>query len=58
MIESVDGRPESAYTVNVTEITATTLRGTFTGNYLTDNFSGSGTVAEVTEGEFYVKRAR
>jgi hypothetical protein len=46
----------AAYTVNVTEITATTLRGNFTGNYLATSTSDA-TVA-ITEGEFFVKRIR
>jgi hypothetical protein len=57
-IESADGMAPSAYTVNVTEITSTTLRGNFTGNYLASSFGGSNVTTAITEGEFFVKRIR
>lgn len=46
----------SKYIVNVTSITSTELRGTFTGNYLYDNFDQES--LPITEGEFFVKRIR
>ena len=48
----------SKYTINITAITAETLTGTFTGNYLYDSFANTGAVVNITEGEFYVKRIR
>ncbi len=55
-IEDAPTGPSSKYTVNVSSITGTTLRGTFTGNYLFDFVSGESMV--ITDGEFYVRRAR
>jgi hypothetical protein len=49
-------QPASRYLVNVTSITSTELRGSFTGNYLYDDFVGE--TLNVTDGEFFVKRAR
>jgi hypothetical protein len=46
----------SKYIVNVTSITSTELRGTFTGNYLYDDFDQES--LPITEGEFFVKRIR
>lgn len=54
---SVDGQPDSRYTVTITSITDDTIKGTFTGNYLEDGSVGDATV-EVTEGEFVVPRIR
>ena len=48
--------PGSKYLVNVTSITDTELRGTFTGNYLY-NHSDDESI-QITEGEFKVKRIR
>ena len=48
--------PPSKYTINVSSITSTELRGSFTGNYLTEFISGE--TLNVTEGEFFVKRVR
>ena len=56
MIDNALGRPQCAYTVNITEITSTSIRGNFTGNYLSDVMHDG--VLEITEGEFYVKRVR
>jgi len=51
---SATGRPDSKYTVTITSVTDEEIRGSFTGNYLTDPFNGD--VQEVTEGEFVVPR--
>ena len=56
MIDNTPGRPQSSYTVNINEITSTSIRGNFTGNYLSDVMHDG--VLEITEGEFYVKRVR
>jgi hypothetical protein len=55
-IESKSGQPDARYLVNITSITPTELRGTFTGNYLYDYFDDE--TLNVTEGEFFVHRAR
>src|SRR5688572_1644440 len=55
-ITSAPSMPESKYTVNITSITDTELRGTFTGNYLYDYFEEE--TFAVTEGEFRVRRVR
>lgn len=55
-IEDAANRPSSKYTVNVTSITATELRGTFTGNYLYNSTDDQ--TIDITEGEFKVKRVR
>ena len=51
-----NGRPSSKYTINVTSITDKELRGTFTGNYLYDDFDQE--TVDITDGEFVVKRIR
>ncbi len=56
MIDNAPDKPESSYSVTITEITATTIKGSFTGNYLSDGMNDLTT--EITEGEFYVKRVR
>jgi hypothetical protein len=48
--------PGSLYTVNITSITDTELRGTFTGNYLYNHADDES--IQITEGEFKVKRVR
>jgi hypothetical protein len=55
-IQDASNRPASKYTINVTSITDTELRGTFTGNYLL-NYTDDETI-DITEGEFKVRRAR
>ena len=54
-IGDVTGRPVSKYVINVTSITSTELKGTFTGNYLTNIDDET---VDITEGEFKVKRLR
>jgi len=56
MINDKAGLPPSRYLVTVTSITDKELRGTFTGNYLYDDFADE--TLNVTDGEFFVKRAR
>lgn len=56
MIGNAPGRPQCSYTVNINEITSTSIRGNFTGNYLSDVMHDG--ILEITEGEFYVKRVR
>ena len=51
-INSSAGRPDSKYIVTITSVTDEEIRGSFTGNYLSDSFNGG--VQEVTEGEFVV----
>ncbi len=55
-INDAANHPASRYIVNVTSITDKELRGSFTGNYLYDDFDNE--ILEITEGEFFVKRAR
>ena len=55
-ITSAPSMPESKYTVNITSITDTELKGTITGNYLYDYFEEE-TLA-LTEVEFKVRRIR
>ncbi len=60
-INDAMGREPSKYVINITSITPTELKGTFTGNYLYDDFSSTdanGGVIQITEGEFKVKRIR
>ena len=55
-IANISNQPDSKYTVNVTSITNTELRGTFTGNYLSEFITDE--TLNLTEGEFFVRRAR
>lgn len=55
-IDNAPGRPDSKYIVTLTSITATELRGNFTGNYLYNDFDGES--LDITEGEFVVRRVR
>src|SRR5437773_7961158 len=55
-IEDAASGPPSKYTVNVTSITSTELRGTFSGNYLF-NYDNQESMT-ITDGEFVVKRIR
>ncbi len=58
-IRDIDGQEPSKYSVIITSITSTELKGKFTGNYLTDEYSSdTPEMAQVTEGEFSVKRVR
>jgi len=53
-IGNAPGNPASTFTIVLTSITSTEIKGTFTGNYLYD-YVGHGTIS-ITEGEFCVKR--
>lgn len=58
-IDDVPGQAPSKYTINLTSISPTQLKGNFTGNYLYDSFNSDdpdGGVVKITEGEFQVKR--
>ena len=55
-ISDATGQPASKYTITVTSITATELRGTFSGNYLYDDLDQE--TKAITEGEFVVRRVR
>lgn len=60
-IEDASNQPPSKYTVNITSITPTQIKGNFTGNYLYDNSLSTdpdGGIVYITEGEFQVKRVR
>ena len=58
-ITEIDAQQASRYTVNITSITSTELKGTFTGNYLIDDFNTPDPESiPITEGEFKVKRVR
>ena len=55
-VADATGRPASKYVINVSSITSTELRGTFTGNYLYDQTNDQ--TVDITEGEFKVRRVR
>jgi hypothetical protein len=55
-ISSVSGQPDSKYIVNITSITDKDIRGTFSGNYLSEFISDE--MLNLTEGEFFVRRLR
>lgn len=52
-----DGLEPSVYKVTLNNITETTIKGSFTGNFLADDSAEEKTIA-ITEGEFYLKRIR
>ena len=60
-ITDAPNKDPSKYIVTITSITPTQIKGTFTGNYLYDNFSSDdpdGGIVNITEGSFQVKRVR
>ena len=57
-IDDAPGLSPSKYTINITSITSEAITGSFKGNYLYDSFASSAAVADITEGEFHVKRIR
>lgn len=60
-IDDALNMPPSKYTVIISSITSTTIKGTFTGNYLYDSSyddDADGGIVKITEGEFQVKRIR
>jgi hypothetical protein len=52
-IEDVGGMPSPTFLLTITSITATEVRGTFTGNYLASYASGPPVTLSITDGEFY-----
>jgi hypothetical protein len=50
-VEDANGMPPSTFTIIITSVTAKEIRGTFTGNYLTNPPSGN--TVSITEGEFF-----
>jgi hypothetical protein len=44
------------FSVNITSMSSSTMRGTFSGDFFQDGDVVSGTKLTITEGEFYVKR--
>jgi len=55
-IYTVSNRAESKFVITITSITDKEIKGTFTGNYLSDFITEE--VQEVTEGEFSAPRVR
>lgn len=58
-IEHAPSMPDSRYVIKIDQVTEDAITGSFTGNYLYDDFASTNpeTVA-ITEGEFRVKRIR
>jgi hypothetical protein len=54
-IDDANGLPQSVFTINITSVSPSVVKGNFTGNYLTDLFTGGGSVA-ITQGEFVSPR--
>jgi hypothetical protein len=52
-IEEVGGMPPPTFLLTITSITATEVKGTFTGNYLASYASGLPVTLSITDGEFY-----
>jgi hypothetical protein len=52
----LDPNPEPHFTVTLSSIDEKTIRGSFTGNYLVEDFTDE--VINVTEGEFVLQRIR
>jgi hypothetical protein len=55
-LDQADNMPAPAFQLTLSSITDESIRGSFTGNYLTELFSGE--TVTLTEGEFYVPRYR
>ena len=57
-IDDAPSMAPSKYIITITSITDNEIRGSFTGNYLYDDFANdpNDAVREVTEGEFVAKR--
>jgi hypothetical protein len=53
-IDDTNGMPSSTFTIILTSISAKEIKGTFTGNDLTDTYSG--TTVSITNGEFFAPR--
>jgi len=52
-----DNGPFSKYTITITSITATEVKGNFAGNFFVNTAINTQTIA-ITEGEFFLKRVR
>ncbi len=52
-IESVSGLPSPAFSMTITSLSKTEVKGTFTGNYLASYASGPPVIVSITNGEFY-----
>lgn len=52
-----DSEPRSKYYLTLINITPTTIKGSFTGNFFVNSSDDSDTIA-ITEGEFFLKRIR
>lgn len=52
-IEDVGGMPPPTFSLTITSITSTEVKGTFTGNYLASYASGPPVTLSITDGEFY-----
>jgi hypothetical protein len=50
-VEDANGMAASTFTITITSVTANEIRGTFTGNYLTNPPSGN--TVSITDGEFF-----
>jgi hypothetical protein len=53
-IDDASGMGTSTFTITLTSISTKEIRGTFTGNYLTDIYSGN--TVSITNGEFFAPR--
>lgn len=53
-IDDASGMATSTFTITLTSISTKEIRGTFTGNYLTDLYSGN--TVSITNGEFFAPR--
>ena len=51
------GEPASSYSVTLSAINSTTIKGSFTGNFLVNDDDDSDKL-NITEGEFFLKRTR
>ena|SRR5689334_15374474 len=54
--DDVSNKPPSKYTITITSITDKEIKGTFTGNYVSEFITED--VKEITEGEFSAPRIR
>jgi len=55
-IENANGMSSSTFTIIITSVTSKEIRGTFTGNYLTNPPSGK--TITITDGEFFAPLSR
>lgn len=57
-MEAPGSGPHSNYTIHITDITPSTVRGRFSGNFLTGKAGSEIRTTAITEGEFFVRRIR